>query len=942
MNTFRLFPILDALRIRAQVAAICAGLAKADADRAVSAAIANRIRMSRGLPISGTFKRAWAALGELDAAATEINDVLKPFDARIEALVVQAGLVGALDGWGLDFAQVAQEAAEACQAGPAGEASACFRIPTPGEPHANAIAAMRLLQMGHAAIPLLGKKPSAEGWQDPPDRMAFMQEHLKVGGNVGVVCGGPAGLSIEHGPLRMVGLDFDFTDEEASAIALGELPGLSARYGQRPKFLVAVRVSANDSYSHDYVWKRGKDASRLQILGQSADPTKGPKQFVAFGMHPDAGLPYEWMPNSQGCTLYDLRPDELSIVELDDLLARLDVALALAGWRRQIPGEAGEQADTAEALGELTDFEKQHMANWARNLVAAACKDLEHLGVGEQRGTFVFDLMLKIAPVVGAGVLSKDEIQGALSAAAVFNDVARDFERGLAFPVDLDRNWAVKELNRLRTLVAEQKAWQDAMNGSTGAGTESGAKADAHADNPFAQAGMNHKNGKPHKLNDLMSKNLPSLKFAVPRYLPQGVQLLVAPPKVGKSWLALLMALAVAEGSMFWGQECEPGDVLYLALEDSHRRLQDRIKTLRPNGSPGASRIDYYVSGEAPRVAPEGEAGGLIPMLIDWLATHPERRMIVIDVLTCIRPDPKNKRKQLYEVDYESLVELRKLAADFGVLILVIHHTRKSEGDDVLDKVSGSTGLTGSSDGILVMERDGAGIDPLEAEKQPHSVKITSRARDVRDFVIRLRREGDGPAWIYVAPTEDVGMRMADGVVVRQAIMEALGHAGRPMKLTDIMSHIGRSKTTTLEHLTHLIRERLIRRLAMNAYVLATYDVVAAAKSRLKTLTINKKGGIGGFKGGHIVGVTKELLSGSNWQGLPHDVASAYAWAVATDVAHDAIGVAIARALVDRQLWLKAAGAYWMTPGFDLLDEHVAFTPGGGFNPEPPPWKSGG
>ncbi len=69
----------------------------------------------------------------------------------------------------------------------------------------------------------------------------------------------------------------------------------------------------------------------------------------------------------------------------------------------------------------------------------------------------------------------------------------------------------------------------------------------------------------------------PEPTWAVPGLLPAGLCIFAGKQKAGKSWLALQIAQAVATGGHVLGQQIERGPILYLALEDIPRRLQDRM-----------------------------------------------------------------------------------------------------------------------------------------------------------------------------------------------------------------------------------------------------------------------------------------------------------------------------------------------------------------------------
>ena len=81
--------------------------------------------------------------------------------------------------------------------------------------------------------------------------------------------------------------------------------------------------------------------------------------------------------------------------------------------------------------------------------------------------------------------------------------------------------------------------------------------------------------------DELMATEFPEPRWAVPGIISEGVNLLCGPPKVGKSWLSLGLALSVAAGGQ--AMESVPvdgGPVLYLALEDTARRLQTRMRKM--------------------------------------------------------------------------------------------------------------------------------------------------------------------------------------------------------------------------------------------------------------------------------------------------------------------------------------------------------------------------
>src|SRR5690242_2039630 len=80
---------------------------------------------------------------------------------------------------------------------------------------------------------------------------------------------------------------------------------------------------------------------------------------------------------------------------------------------------------------------------------------------------------------------------------------------------------------------------------------------------------------------DLMRLQLPEPRFAVPGLIAEGLSVLGGKPKLGKSWAALSLAIAISQGAYAFGSiPVDQGDALYLALEDTERRLMERLGSL--------------------------------------------------------------------------------------------------------------------------------------------------------------------------------------------------------------------------------------------------------------------------------------------------------------------------------------------------------------------------
>ena len=87
--------------------------------------------------------------------------------------------------------------------------------------------------------------------------------------------------------------------------------------------------------------------------------------------------------------------------------------------------------------------------------------------------------------------------------------------------------------------------------------------------------------------DEILTADWPEPVWAIPKLLPSGLTILAGKPKLGKSWLALQVAQAVAAGGVALGERVQAGPILYLALEDPPRRLRDRMTKQRwPRGLP--------------------------------------------------------------------------------------------------------------------------------------------------------------------------------------------------------------------------------------------------------------------------------------------------------------------------------------------------------------------
>src|SRR5262249_10643694 len=216
--------------------------------------------------------------------------------------------------------------------------------------------------------------------------------------------------------------------------------------------------------------------------------------------------------------------------------------------------------------------------------------------------------------------------------------------------------------------------------------------------------------------------------------------------------------LAVARGGFTLGElHCVEGDVLYCALEDSKRRLQSRItKLIGSQGYP--KRLSFRC--EMPRLS----VGGL-DVIRDWIASQEKPRLVIIDTLAMVRA-PKQRDESTYDSDYAAVLELRKLANETGVAIVVVHHLRKADSDDAFDTISGTLGLTGAPDTVMVLKRDA-----------PETYVLHAKGRDLIEIEKAMTFDRNACIWRIAGDAAPVRQSAQ-----RTAVLDAITEAGEPIR----------------------------------------------------------------------------------------------------------------------------------------------------------------
>ena len=267
----------------------------------------------------------------------------------------------------------------------------------------------------------------------------------------------------------------------------------------------------------------------------------------------------------------------------------------------------------------------------------------------------------------------------------------------------------------------------------------------------------------------LMDRPLEPPNFVVDTLISQGLHILAGSPKVGKSWLALWLAVTVAKGEPVWGMSVKQGTTLYLCLEDSVLRIQNRL---------------FEITEDAPdsvhfctECAPIGQ--GLEEQVEGFLVAHPDTVLVLVDTLQMVRP----VHDATYANDYRDLSVLKRLADKHGIAILLIHHLRKETADDVFNRISGTTAISGAVDSsfTLVEDRRGSG-----------KAKLSCIGRDIEYRELSLERNVEN-VWEMVADSRTQPELLGDRItyLVSELMRDRTKFIGTPTELSEKIDPVG-------------------------------------------------------------------------------------------------------------------------------------------------------
>lgn len=289
----------------------------------------------------------------------------------------------------------------------------------------------------------------------------------------------------------------------------------------------------------------------------------------------------------------------------------------------------------------------------------------------------------------------------------------------------------------------------------------------------------------------ILKTEYPPIDWVVPDYLAPGLTFLVGKPKVGKSWLALQLALSVLTGGRMFEKDLKRGRVLILALEDNERRLNDRMKKQGWQVNPGS--VDFMMSDVFREQITALNAGGG-KRLLKFIEKNRYRVVIVDTFSRSIQGDQLDAGEMT-----EAIGPLQQYALNKGVALVIIDHMPKNApSQNPIDHIYGSVGKAGVTDSLwgLYKEQGRAGA------------KLAITGRDVAETELKLTFDLRGFYWHCEGVANDVEM-----TAKRKDILDALRDLGRA-NLKEIAEVTGQDKSNCHGRLQDLVNDGKVKRIA--------------------------------------------------------------------------------------------------------------------------------
>jgi hypothetical protein len=294
---------------------------------------------------------------------------------------------------------------------------------------------------------------------------------------------------------------------------------------------------------------------------------------------------------------------------------------------------------------------------------------------------------------------------------------------------------------------------------------------------------------------EIYNKDLPPTKWYIGDIVHEGACLMSGDPKVGKTYLGLQFAIAVAGSSETVCGSLKVhvhGRVLYLALDDrSEKRIRTRLRRLTSDEE-AVKNIDFVRAGPVPSLAE-----GLADLLDELLAAN-SYELVILDTLGAVSGIKSGKN--IYQDEYQEAIKLQALAQRHGICLLILHHTNKRQEGGMVAKSSGSHGRTGGVDSLLVLSSSAKGLGTIEA-----------KPRDGEESSLSLERCENGGWRVRETPAATFSAAVAGLTPEREAVKGALAQG--PKSSAELAAQLALKPDSARKRLDRMRADGLVTRL---------------------------------------------------------------------------------------------------------------------------------
>lgn len=314
--------------------------------------------------------------------------------------------------------------------------------------------------------------------------------------------------------------------------------------------------------------------------------------------------------------------------------------------------------------------------------------------------------------------------------------------------------------------------------------------------------------------NELSGKTFDPIKWIIPKFLPTGLTVLAGPAKIGKSFLCWNLAFASAlQGLALERFDIESrSNVLYLALDDDERLLQERHKMIM-NGETLPDNVFIADNSNLITFNPAGLHK------VEQIINEKAIELLIVDTWMHVRPEAINTNgKTSYDIDYQALIPIQRFAHRKNIAIILVTHTRKgADLDNPFNQIQGSMGMQAGCDTLMMLSRGDNGNATL---------KVAGRRVQDTEYIAELK---NGGTWSVVGDVED----FCESDAINQIVEILLECEGVPLTPKQIQEDSKLGKNIVAKRLERAVEEGVAVKVGRGKYIHANFhDLYIQAEER--------------------------------------------------------------------------------------------------------------